>query len=328
VITFNCQGFEPRKLLGQASVVLPTVVADEDGALKQVRRQTVVNVYPVLPGEVAHIYEMGIPVVETGDRWHYDVQQRVPVNWERDNVSKSYVKAVRTAVLDVMSKEITQEDAQSSWVQSSLDKAAPEAVQDVIKKQFGSRAVIYDPSDLEGSKLAVSKGYTVVHGGTFSRETWGNIRKSGALLPAGQVTPSPKAYSDDPDAPVEELLPREKWSEGMLKVEALIQRLGDHLLNSKVEVRYTLGNVGFAAAFGRGTSLLVSGATFTFNYRRLGRKWFDRDNRDEDLLSLIIHEFGHFYSGDHLAEEYHEALCDLGARMARLALKDPQIFSV
>ena len=24
---------------------------------------------------------------------------------------------------------------------------------------------------------------------------------------------------------------------------------------------------------------------------------------------LLIHEFGHQYSGDHLSEDYHEALC-------------------
>ena len=39
---------------------------------------------------------------------------------------------------------------------------------------------------------------------------------------------------------------------------------------------------------------------------------------------LLIHEFGHQYSGDHLSEEYHEALCRLGARLKRLALEKPE----
>jgi hypothetical protein len=29
---------------------------------------------------------MGIPVVETGDRWHVDVAQKVPLNFDRDNL--------------------------------------------------------------------------------------------------------------------------------------------------------------------------------------------------------------------------------------------------
>ena len=27
------------------------------------------------------LYELGIPVVETGDKWHYSVRQKVPLNW-------------------------------------------------------------------------------------------------------------------------------------------------------------------------------------------------------------------------------------------------------
>jgi hypothetical protein len=40
--------------------------------------------------------------------------------------------------------------------------------------------------------------------------------------------------------------------------------------------------------------------------------------------SLLIHEFGHDYSGDHLTEQYHKALCKLGARLKRLALERPE----
>ena len=40
--------------------------------------------------------------------------------------------------------------------------------------------------------------------------------------------------------------------------------------------------------------------------------------------SLLLHEFGHEYSGDHLSSDYHEALCKLGAGLKRLALKRPE----
>jgi hypothetical protein len=38
---------------------------------------------------------------------------------------------------------------------------------------------------------------------------------------------------------------------------------------------------------------------------------------------LVIHESGHQYSGDHLSEKYHEAVCCLGAALKRFALQDP-----
>jgi len=34
---------------------------------------------------------------------------------------------------------------------------------------------------------------------------------------------------------------------------------------------------------------------------------------------LLIHEFGHEHSGDYLSSDYHEALCRLGARLAKLS---------
>ena len=40
--------------------------------------------------------------------------------------------------------------------------------------------------------------------------------------------------------------------------------------------------------------------------------------------SLLLHEFGHEYSGDHLSSDYHEALCKLGAGLKKLALERPE----
>lgn len=51
--------------------------------------------------------------------------------------------------------------------------------------------------------------------------------------------------------------------------------------------------------------------------------WFEH-GANEEVDRLLIHEFGHQYSGDHLSEEYHEALCRLGAGLKRLALKKPE----
>jgi hypothetical protein len=59
------------------------------------------------------------------------------------------------------------------------------------------------------------------------------------------------------------------------------------------------------------------------NLLRLGHKWFEQEARKE-VDRLLIHEFGHEYSGDHLSEQYHEALCRLGARLKRLALERPE----
>ncbi|MBI2806517.1 MAG: hypothetical protein HYX68_16165 [Planctomycetes bacterium] len=61
----------------------------------------------------------------------------------------------------------------------------------------------------------------------------------------------------------------------------------------------------------------------TFNLRCLGRRWFDQ-GATEEVDRPVIHEFGHHFSGDHLSEAYHEALCLLGAKLKRLAMEKPE----
>src|SRR6185503_2083242 len=111
--TFNGELLDQRPILYTFSCSLATVRADEEGVLRPTQRRTDVHVYPVRPGETAHIFEMGIPVVETGDAWHYDVQQRVPVNWERNNVPPAYLRSLRVAVLSEMHDRLPE--AKAPW---------------------------------------------------------------------------------------------------------------------------------------------------------------------------------------------------------------------
>jgi hypothetical protein len=75
-----------------------------------------VSIYEPLPGEVSSLYEMGLPIVETGDRWHVSVCQKVPLNRDRDNVRPAYLQAVRVAVLNAAHDLLTaDEEATAAW---------------------------------------------------------------------------------------------------------------------------------------------------------------------------------------------------------------------
>ncbi len=63
----------------------------------------------------------------------------------------------------------------------------------------------------------------------------------------------------------------------------------------------------------------------TFNLGRLGHAWFDKGPRPA-VDELLIHEFGHHYTTDHLSEQYHDAICRLGAKLVVLALGEPGFF--
>src|SRR5439155_11664728 len=110
------------------------------------------------------------------------------------------------------------------------------AVRSFVRQKYGEKVVIADPSDREAEKIAVSEGYTVVHGGHEAGGTWQNIKRAEAILPAGQVTPSPKPYSDDPDATPANLLPEERITPAMRRVEAYTVALAKRVMGEDLKV--------------------------------------------------------------------------------------------
>lgn len=313
--TLNGKPIRDRESVCSFSLSLPTEVSDEEGYLRRVQRKTTAVLFRVRDDEPAMLYEMGIPVVETGDQYHVDIQQKIPLSLERDNVSASYLRTVRTAVLNEMHAALDEAAATSTWVRDALAdrNCSAEAIRSAVKARFGNKAVAYDPSDPEANKLAVAKGHVVVHGGHLSGAEWENVRKAEALAPAGQVTPSAKPFSDDPEAPQLKLVDEADWSGAEAARVAELKTIAKALIGKAIQVRIAADKSWhFDAAFG--------GVTLTVNRSRVGRNWFE-GTLNERVLSLLIHELGHYYCSDHLSHRFHDALCDLGARLA-LWLKD------
>ena len=240
----------------------------------------------------------------------------MPLSLDRENVPPSFLRQVRVAVFNRMHDQLGPEDANSEW--AGLAVASPdcaaEAVQSYLSRRFGDKRVTFDPSDPEANKLAVSQGYTVVHGGMMSAAAWQNAKSASAILPAGQVTPGPKVWTgeDNPNAiPFEDWIPESKWTDGMQAIADFAQRVSERVLSRRIVVKFcaTAHHLG-GASYGPGGELV-------FNKFRLGADWFEH-GITEDVVRVVIHEFGHEYSPDHLSAEYHEALCRIGAKLHAL----------
>ena len=316
-VNLNGERLLHRKPLHSFEASLETVIADEEGVMRPRTRKTTVSVFEPLPGEAASLYEMGLPIVETSDKWHVNVGQKIPLNRDRDNVRPAYLRTVRTLVLNEMNERLTVDDANDAWVrQASSDAACSDAaIGRVLDLRFGEKRAAYDPSDPEANKKWVSMGGTVVHGGMLNAQEWKNAKAAGAILPAGRLCPTPKPYSDDPDAPDVKVVPEREWTDGMKNVVAYTQLLAKELMGVDLAVRIVDTTDRFEACYGK--------RRLDFNLHALGRNWFN-DGATEKVDRLLIHEFGHEFSGDHLSEEYHEGLCRLGAGLKRLALEKPE----
>jgi hypothetical protein len=319
VVTFNGDRLLPRSPVHVFTASLETQIADDKGVMRPTTRKAKVSLYESLPGESPALYEMGLPIVETGDRWHYSIAQKVPLNRDRNNVRPAYLKAVRTLVLNEMHDRLGPEDANADWVRqaSSSPDCSPDAIRKVLALRFGEKFAAFDPNDKEAGKRFVSEGGTLVYGPMLSPEEWQNAKKAGAIQSAGKICPTAKPYGDDPDGKAVTVIGPEKWSPGMKAVADYAVFLGKELMDVAVTVKFVHTTNNFAACYGDGK--------LDFNVFRLGHRWFEQ-GITEAVDELLIHEFGHQYSGDHLSEEYHDALCRLGAKLKRAVLEKPDEF--
>jgi hypothetical protein len=320
IVTVNGDALTRRVPVTEFDALLETEVADDTGVLKRVWRETTLRLYDT-DGQPAMLYELGLPVVETGDKWHCNVLQKVPLNIERDNVRPAYLQELRVAVLNATHELLVAADVTEPWVRDAMasDEALVDTIADVVTKRFGYKVVAYDPSDPEANKIATASGYAVVHGGTLSADEWENVKRANAILPAGQVTPSPKAFS--PNGTPLKAVPRDEWPAAWHRFHDYVRRLGLALLGKPVSV--TIANDtgwGHRAACGPDRVLFWNVATE-------GKAFFDH-GPTERVNSLVLHEFAHAAgASDHLSSEFYDTCCKLGARLAAAAVRDPSLFT-
>ncbi len=290
---------------------LPTQF-QKDGEWRDTARKTTVRLFTPMPGDTPTIFELGMPVVEEKDsRWHVDVGQKVPVGEERNNITPSYLRKLRTAVLDNSYQLLGVEDANSRWVRDAIPAATPEALQAVLNQRFGEKHVVADPRDPEANKLAAAQGFTVINPKSFSRDEWSNIRAHELVKPAGQVTPSPKIASN-PEG--EGILPLEgdKVTVSMQRVIIYTERFAREALGIEITAR-VFPRIPGEHMQGGHAAASYGGRRLSFSLQALGHRWFDEPNQVK-VDALIIHELAHEWVSDHLSHKFVDKLCEIGAQ--------------
>lgn len=312
--TINGEQLLSAPFIAQFSAPLVTHVADLEGIMRRRTRTCLVEVfYPKGTGP-ALLYEMGLPVVETGDTWSVNVLQKVPLNTDRDNVPPGYLRTLRALVANHMRGHLTPEIAAEPWVTEALedDVIEDEAVTKVLDERFGKKRFTYDPSDPEANNRLVGEGYTPIYAGALSKGAWDNVKAAGASTPAGTLRPTKhQRFSPDGD-PMHEIAP-EKQTEAERSFVRFTTSASKALLGFDVDIRLVSDpKITVGACYGRRQVI--------FNKFRLGSKWFE-DRNIEEWMDLLIHELAHEYESNHLTEVYYAACTQLGARAFTWALK-------
>lgn len=320
-VTYNGEPLEERKALRVVSASLPTIIATASGALKNSSRKTEVRLVEPKEGEKPHLYELGIPVVEIDVPFHCDVQQKVPLGFNRDAVTPAYARALHVAVVNQAPDLIaTADNVTRGWVGDALESPdiTPDAVRSVLEARFEdlSKVVVYDPTDREAKTEAQSLGYEVIGGRTFTGPQWENIRQHVPdLLPrAGLVAPSRNSIMRTGEEEIqqhpERVIDPKDWTERQRNTAVYAQRQATWLLGRPVRVRIVKSEVRFLASWG--ASIL------TLNAAALWPAWWSNEQAVDEI---VIHEVAHDKSNDHLDHKFYEEVIRLGAKLRNSDLR-------
>jgi len=324
IVKYNGIILHSRKPVKEIEVALPTLRLNDEGVLKATIQKTEVQIFNCSESETPYLYEMGVPVVETDIRWEINVNQKIPLNRDRDNVAPSYKKEVCRVVAEAMQTELTKDDA-NSWANEVLadDKASDAVLTKLLDEKFGKDRVIFNPKDPEANTKAVLQGHSLIYSRSLSkaaREVLDSREAVRATMPTSSTKfPTPKPYSDDPNADPAEIIPESEYTPGMVNVAEYVKFLAKELLKIS-DLR-----VSFVRDFNAAACYKKYGphsGMIDFNVNSLGRKWFD--NITERVDRLIIHELSHHSASNHYSDEYFDACCELGAKLKRLAMDRPE----
>jgi len=282
---------------------LPTEIGDE---LRKTQRKTVVELHDVKDGETAMLYELGIPVVETGDKYHVNVMQKIPLNVDRDNVTPSYLRLIRVHVLNATYDEIDENDVSTTWVQeaASDSRSVVDATQAVLNVQYGADALVENPFDQEANAKAVADGRTLIPCRALPKGLKNN------LYERGQVQTSSAVFSNKTLVNATRIILND-WTERMNVINEMVDFITRNAIAEEVKVYVQMINSPDASTVADFDS---RGPTMRFNMAHPAMP-----NTFVDMVDLIIHELGHYYESNHLSEKYYNALSKIGARLAMIA---------
>jgi hypothetical protein len=307
-----------RKPLKSFEEILPTEVANDRGVLTPRRRKTEVRIYDPQVGETPMIYECGIPVVEMEGKYHVSVEQKIPLNTERDNVTPSYLRTLHTIVAGQTFDMLTHEDTNKTWVREAVEggKLKPEAVKAIAVKRFGQAAVLQDYSDLGSNKEATSKGANVLGPGALSPAERKVFSETGAIQRAGEIAD----YKTNPELKKPKNVTKpEDYDTNEEQFVRLVEALSPLLIGHSVSVKIVNDSSFNAAACTRWRK-----DSFEFE---LNLAFHDVHDWTENY-EVIIHELAHHkvQSNDHLCREFYDTVTEVGAKLAQLALERSELF--
>lgn len=298
-------------LMRHSICLMTEVFKEEKNKMTATFRHTAVHLHLPKDGEVGTVFEMGIPIQETGDKYHADIQQKVPMTMDRNAVMPSFLRDLRVEILNRIVDKIEPEEISAEWVRDATRDSSvhDEVLCKVADKRWGKDRFVADPTDSRSVDEARAHGYTQVHGSTMDKREWEQFRRVNAVPLSSQKFPT--TYVGE-----EEILEKD-WTEAMKIIADYARMIAERTMDKELTVKIIQSSGDNSASYGNNR--------ITFNHTRLGAAWW-AGGICESTTDLILHELAH-EGGNHTEHGYHKMLTKIAARLVVLALKKSWLFS-
>jgi hypothetical protein len=261
----------------------------KDGVQKDVADYAAISIYDK-NGKDGWIYEMGIPVCNTDIPYDIDIHQRIPLNDNRNEVSKIYLTDTKKYIVKALINKLEKKDY-LGWALETLWSYWGYTIEErstILSKFANNKTLIKSKSKIINDK-AKQKGFELIDISVYNE-------KLRDFLEDG-ISTADKTISDiEKNTKEIDVEPTETEFEFISKLEELIKKA----IGKDIKIRImekpkdiVSGNTTLAIHTFCGNDTVIK-------YNRLGlsKKVFENPY-GEKALDILIHELGHEDSSEH-----------------------------
>lgn len=230
------------------------------------------------------LYEMGVPVVNIGTPWHLDVQQRVPMNDNRDVVSQFYKQTIWAEVMDAMVDDCSKKDMAEEWAQQGVYYAQKQTKLKYVKKLMGDGNLAIKSDDKRANDKAKQDGFELIEIGTLP---WAARSVIEDLVPDAVKV----AKEADESAPIQD---RPELREQYPTMVKLYEFLAKEITGYAYRISFFTRERKFTGTFNTADH---SATEIRFN--TLETEFDFNTPVSPLLLGSLVHEMAHHWTGEH-----------------------------
>ncbi len=304
----NTDTIKPKPIFSSFEVKLNTELL-QDEIMREVTRTTKVNLLES-DGD-SYIFEMGIPVMKTDCCWHIDIQQKIPLAVDRQTIKNSYLKDLYMKIVNNIYKDIPESDISSIWVRTGCKhkNISKNALKYIIQQRCGEKALIGNPFDAIATDEAISHGYNIINGSSFSKEEWGMIKEHGLL----NNVSSQFGHTQLQHNTIEPTIQQKAFA-------YFAKKVASEYLNINITVVFVKDDKSpILADYGNNR------LRFNTGHSKIHSTFFNTITAEN--LDLLLHELGH-EGGNHTEHNYHKAITRLAGKLIIRAITDPEFFKL